>query len=280
MSQHIYQDRLTATAHRERQPVVVLAGGLPGHPAYPTSAPLWAEAHRLLEDHVELHVIEPADLWKEARDADFMKLAAFSSHLRGFIGSRFDGPVHLVGEDVAASYMAAFALAEPRLTASCTFISSSLALPGNGLLDHLLLDVQDDRPAPERVDACLASLCRAGPPALPRWQGPDEDYARFNRLLIAEGGYEVQFWPEFRLRQEEVLARLAHWGMQRPCLVVAGGDDPLCPSAHSFALHRLLSQRERHAELVLFGHCGHFPQAEHPRRFADLFARFVESTLA
>lgn len=279
MSQQIYQDRLTAAALRDRQPVVVLAGGLPGHPAYPTSAPLWSEARRLLEDKIELHVIESADVWKEAEDADFMKLSVFSSYLSGFIGSRFDGPVHLVGEDVAASYMAAFALAEPRLTASCTFISSSLALPGNGLLDHLLLDADDDKPASERVNGCLASLCRTGTLPLPAWQGPDDSYGRFNRLLVAEGGYEVRFWPEFRLRQEEALVRLAHWGMQRPCLVVAGSDDPLCPSAHSFALHRLLSQRERHAELVLFGHCGHFPQAEHPRRFADLFARFVESTL-
>lgn len=62
--------------------------------------------------------------------------------------------------------------------------------------------------------------------------------------------------------QWEVLPRLA--ALNKPTLLIAGGDDAIMPPEESETLQHSISG----AELVMLQHSGHFPWLEQPREFA------------
>ncbi|HEU4409584.1 MAG TPA: alpha/beta fold hydrolase [Polyangiaceae bacterium] len=76
-----------------------------------------------------------------------------------------------------------------------------------------------------------------------------------------------QRWADALATDEAALRRLPH-----PALIVHGRDDRVIPPANAHRLFALLP----HAEMHLFGRCGHWTQIEHAARFNALVAAFLD----
>lgn len=77
----------------------------------------------------------------------------------------------------------------------------------------------------------------------------------------------LRHWHASRIEQE------AH-NIKQPTLIVWGDSDRDVPLEHGEFLHRTIPD----ARLVVFRNCGHVPQEEYPREFAELVVDFCEET--
>ncbi|MEO8091278.1 MAG: alpha/beta hydrolase [bacterium] len=82
------------------------------------------------------------------------------------------------------------------------------------------------------------------------------------RAVIDPGGQRISALDRLYLADE------------MPVLLLWGSDDPIIPARHGRRAHELI----RHSRLVEFEGSGHWPQLDHPDRFADTLIDFIETT--
>jgi len=76
-----------------------------------------------------------------------------------------------------------------------------------------------------------------------------------------------QRWVEAMASPEEAIRALPH-----ETLIVHGREDQVIPLDTSLRLSQLIPNSQLH----VFGHCGHWTQIEHNRRFVRLVADFLD----
>jgi pimeloyl-ACP methyl ester carboxylesterase len=107
---------------------------------------------------------------------------------------------------------------------------------------------------------------------------PDNKY-----LLLDDERFEAHHRPlRSANTHRAVIKSLRHWHANRiekeahkitqPTLVVWGDSDRDVPLEHGEFLHRTIPD----SRLVVFRNCGHVPQEEYPREFAELIVDFCE----
>ena len=85
--------------------------------------------------------------------------------------------------------------------------------------------------------------------------------------------------PAFRAAAELLGTALAEAGMRRPTQLVWTLSDPTARPDRGAALFDLIARHERDAAFHVFNEAGHFPYREHPARFNEAVAAFIQGIL-
>lgn len=97
--------------------------------------------------------------------------------------------------------------------------------------------------------------------------------------MYVQGLYYQNFIPQLARMKLEMHYWLSEGRLQRPLQIFWGLNDRTALVEGAFELHDMVS-RHQPVDIHLFNHCGHYPYREHPSRFNQLLARFVDRVSA
>lgn len=190
---------------------------------------------------------------------------------------------HLVGHSRGGYLVCRLTVEHPELVKSCTIVDSNTCAPGTGRNDLVFANMpqpalsaesqrwvlrqyshSDDHVTDDWVDAMVAV---AGQPK----------YAEAVRKMSGEGFQWTKFLPGILTQKEEMFRILQTRGIQRPVMQIWGSDDPTVSLEQAMGLYRILAEKEQRARWQIFNRSGHYSFREHPKRFNEIVASFIEA---
>jgi len=182
------------------------------------------------------------------------------------------GKCHLVGHDLGGLLALNVAIESPQLVSAVTAVASAAAAPtGDGLPDTTfahppkpLWSRESQRWALERVsyshhhiddallDACVAAAAKQ------QLVQPDE------------------FVPSLMKAKSRFYEVCRTDGIQVPCQVIWGSDDPLSSFDHGLWLFRGIAQKQRATQFHVINRAGALPFREQPEAFRHVVCAFGE----
>jgi pimeloyl-ACP methyl ester carboxylesterase len=256
-------------------PVILLIHGIAG------SSRTWRETMELLAD--EFTVVAP-DLighGESAKPLGDYSLGAYASGLRDLLAVLGIERATLVGHSLGGGIAMQLAYQHPEccerlvledsggLGREVSWLLRSLALPGSELLLPLLAPgfIRDGGNGVSNLLARAGIESRRLAESWRAYASLTESanrqaFIRTLRSVVDVGGQTVSALDRLYLAREA------------PTLIVWGAQDRIIPVSHGVAAHEAIPG----SRLEIIESAGHFPHAEHPRRFALLLAEFVRST--
>ncbi|WP_426954501.1 alpha/beta fold hydrolase [Muricoccus radiodurans] len=264
--------------------LLLVYGGNFGSPDSASSVTTWEPVINGLSDR--FRVVAPDKLGQghtgnPLRDEDY-SMEAVSRHLARFMDVLDLRDVHLMGHSRGGFLVTQMALDFPSRVRSVSIINSSTLAPGVGLNEPVLAK-------PPHPSFTRESL---------RWTYEHYSYGTAHVTdEWVESGYQVLclpkyrescrkmeeerlktrvFLPEMARGKRDLLSRLAEMGMQRPTQLIWTLNDPTARLDRGIALFELIARRERDTAFHVFNQAGHFPYREHPARFNEAVAAFIQ----
>ena len=237
--------------------MVLVHGGVPGVTPYASGPHIWGPVLEKLGKVVAIEVIGNT-------------VDAMTQSVRTAIEGK--GKCHLVGHDLGGLLALNVAIESPQLVSAVTAVASAAAAPtGDGLADYTLAHPpkplwsrESQRWALERVsyshhhiddallDACVAAAAKQ------QLVQPDE------------------FVPSLMKAKSRFYEVCRTDGIQVPCQVIWGSDDPLSSFDHGLWLFRGIAQKQRAAQFHVINRAGALPFREEPEAFRHVVSAFVE----
>jgi len=256
-------------------PVVLLLHGMAG------SSRTWRDVFPLLARDYTVIAPDLLGHGESAKPLGDYSLGAYASGVRDLLGVLGVERATIVGQSLGGGIAMQLCYQHPELAERLVLVSSGglgrevswmlrlFALPGAEWIMPIVFPAFV-RDGGNRVNAFVQRQGWRMPHLGEVWRayvslGEAENQRAFVRTLravIDAGGQAVSAKDRLYLT-----ARM-------PTLIVWGAQDPIIPVAHAHAAHEAMPG----SRLEIFEHCGHFPHAEEPHRFADLLTRFVAET--
>jgi len=242
--------------------MVLVHGGVPGITPYCSGPHIWGSS---LEKAVAIEVRG-------------LTVDAMTQSVRKAIMEKGAGKArcHLVGHDLGGLLALNVAIESPQLVSAVTAVASAAAAPtGDGLPDTTfahppkpLWSRESQRWALERIsyshhhiedallDACVSAAAKQRP------MTPD--------------AYANEFVPSLMKVKSRFYEVCRTDGIQVPCQVIWGSDDPLSSFDHGLWLFRGIAQKQRAAQFHVINRAGALPFREEPEAFRQIVSAFGE----
>ncbi|MEU3513355.1 alpha/beta hydrolase [Streptomyces longwoodensis] len=247
-------------------PVLLLHGSGPGVSAWANwrlTMPVLAKQHRVLApDLVGFG-------YTERPDGAVYDKALWQAHILGFLDALGLERVSIVGNSYGGGLAMALAINHPERV-------DKLVLMGSAALHFEITPALDEiwglKPTVPAMRRALDLF------AWDRTLVSDELAEVRHRAFARPGVYEAYaaMFPEPRQRWVDAMASdpddVAR--VQQPTLVIHGRDDQVVPVSASLEIFDLLP----HAQLHVFGRCGHWSQLEYASEFAEIVASFLAAS--
>ncbi len=265
-------------------PVVMLVyGGNFGSPDSASSAATWEPVMAGLSDRFRM--VAPDKLGQGHTGnppGDDYTMDAVARHLARFMDVLDLRDVHLVGHSRGGFLVTQLALDHAARVRSVTIVNSSTLAPGVGLNEVVLAKPPHPPFTRESLRWVYERYSYGTAHVTDAWietgfevmQLPK--YRESVRKMEEEGLKTRVFLPELARRKRDLLERLASMGMQRPTQLVWTRNDGTAQLDRGIALFNLIAAKERQAALHVFNESGHFPYREHPARFNECVAGFIQ----
>lgn len=244
-------------------PVLLIHGSGPGVTAWANwrlTMPALAKQFRVIAPDI-------VGFGETARPQGFQyTMDAWVSHVLGLLDALGIGRAHVVGNSFGGALALALAIRAPERVGRLVLMGSAgVSFPITEGLDA----VWGYTPSIANMRALLDIF------AFDRTLVNDE-LAKLRYEASIRPGYQESFAAMFPAPRQRWVDGLASPGaairaLRNETLIVHGRDDRVIPLANSLRLLELIP----HAQLHVFGQCGHWTQIEHAARFNDLVTRHL-----
>ncbi len=214
------------------------------------------------------------------RDEDYT-MNAVVNHIADFITALGLSRVHIVGHSRGGFAATRVALQFPHLIESLTIVSSGTLSPRIALNEVVLSGQPFPSYTKESARWVYTGYCHDPATVTEEWL--DRSYEVQGLPHIKEGvlkmyreGLMTRYWaPGLARDKRETHTWLQEGRLQRPTQIIWGLDDTTVIAEGAYDVFEIVAAHNRHVELTMFNHCGHFAYREHPARFNMQLGSFV-----
>ena len=204
-------------------------------------------------------------------------VSAFSRFIQDFAAALGLGQVSLVGHSMGGGIALRVALEAPALVDRLVLVGAGGLGPGLARALRILtlpgLGERLTRPLRSGVRSALAVTVYDPAGITDKWIDLDYRYASLpgtQRAFLRTLRAGCTFFGQKASVYGPHLRGLRGWA--RPVQVIWGQQDNIVPAAHAEVAARLFADARVH----LFDRCGHIPMLEHPEKFNQLLADFLQ----
>jgi len=246
------------------------------------TAETWREVMPRLARHYTVVAGDLIGHGRSAKPRGDYSLGAYASGMRDLMGALGFDRGTVVGRSLGGGIAMQFAYQYPEYTERMVLVSSgglgrtvhpllrAATLPGSELVLPLIAPAWAVR-AGQSVGRGLARLglhVRSDVTEMARGYASLNDseardaFRHTLRAVVDPGGQRVSALDRLYLAED------------MPVMLIWGEDDPIIPAWHGRRAHEVIP----HSRYVEFEGTGHWPQLDHPERFADTLIDFIETT--
>ncbi|SMF62370.1 Pimeloyl-ACP methyl ester carboxylesterase [Xaviernesmea oryzae] len=208
-------------------------------------------------------------------------MSAVVAHVADFIRAMNLPPVHIVGHSRGGFASARVAMQFPELVRSLTIVSSGTLSPGVGTNEVTLASPPFQPGTRECARWVYENYCYKPDVVTEEWIDivmdvlAQPEYQKGVAKMVGEKLSTRLFLPDLARYKRETLAWINDGRLQRPSQIVWGFNDRTVVAERGVEMFNMVSAHERRTTLNLVNEAGHFVYREHPERFNELLANFV-----
>jgi pimeloyl-ACP methyl ester carboxylesterase len=235
-----------------RETILLLHGNV-------SSTEYWNRFLKMIPARYQAVALDQRGCGKTEHPSSGYSIPQFAEDLNLFTDRLGLSPFHLVGHSMGGQVSMLFTLKHPEKVRTLTLLDS---VPADGLFLN-----DEVRAYFTQVATDPKVLRQAMDMVMPYGQGPSFT-ERAMEIALACAPQTMKESLE-SMNQTRFLSDLAQ--IAAPTLILHGKDDAVIPLEQMVPTMKAIV----HAQVVIFTHCGHSPQVERPKEFAEAFLGFL-----
>ncbi len=216
------------------------------------------------------------------KDIDFM-MNQTVEHAYRFMTELGLRNVHIAGHSRGGFLVCRLALDHPELVKSCVIIDTNTLAPGSPRSAQVLANPPHPRLSRESQRWIIEHYSFSPTHITTAWLDAVVEVAKLpksieaHRKMTADGLSKKQFMPKLAEDRSRIFSELRDKGITCPTLVLWGKNDPTAVLQQGEIIFNLIAARQKHTQMAVLNHAGHFCFREQPDAFNARLMGFINS---